>query len=221
MAPELLISPSILSADLGRLGEEIRDAEAAGVDWIHVDVIDGRFAPNLTMGTPIVKAARRATTLPLDVHLMIVEPERYIDAFAAAGADIISIHVEACTHLQRALSQIRALGKRAGVVLNPSTHESAIEYVIEDVDMVLVMSVNPGFSGQSFLPSQLKKIERIASWIAASGCKVDLEVDGGVAPDTIRSVVNAGANVLVAGAAVFGQTDRKAAVASLRRAARG
>jgi ribulose-phosphate 3-epimerase len=221
MAPELLISPSILSADLGRLGEEIRDAEAAGVDWIHVDVIDGRFAPNLTMGTPIVKAARRATTLPLDVHLMIVEPERYIDAFAAAGADIISIHVEACTHLQRALSQIRALGKRAGVVLNPSTHESAIEYVMEDVDMVLVMSVNPGFSGQSFLPSQLKKIERIATWIAASGCKVDLEVDGGVAPDTIRSVVNAGANVLVAGAAVFGQTDRKAAVASLRRAARG
>jgi ribulose-phosphate 3-epimerase len=219
MSRQLLISPSILSADLGRLAQEIQDVERAGADWVHIDVIDGRFAPNLTLGPPILRAARKATQLPLDVHLMILEPERTIEDYAAAGADIITLHVEACIHLQRALAQIRKLGKRAGVVMNPSTHESAIEYVIEDVDMVLVMSVNPGFSGQSFLPSQLPKIERIAERIARSGCKVDLEVDGGVAPETIKSVVNAGANVVVAGAAVFGKADRAAAIDALRRAA--
>jgi ribulose-phosphate 3-epimerase len=219
VSTNVLIAPSILSADLGRLADEIKDAERAGADWVHVDVMDGRFVPNITLGPVVLKAARKASQLPMDVHLMIVEPERYIEEFANAGADILSIHVEACTHLQRALHQIRKLGKRAGVVLNPSTHESALEYVIEDVDLVLVMSVNPGFAGQTFLASQLRKIERIAERIARSGCKVDLEVDGGVAPETIRSVVNAGANVVVAGAAVFGKPDRAAAIAALRHAA--
>jgi ribulose-phosphate 3-epimerase len=219
MTKSLLVAPSILSADLGRLAAEIEDAERGGADWIHVDVMDGRFVPNLTLGPPVVKAARKATKLPIDVHLMMLEPERYLEDFCAAGADILSLHVEACVHLQRGLSRIRALGKRAGVVLNPSTHESALEYVIEDVDVILVMSVNPGFGGQVFLPSQLRKIERLAERISKSGCKVDLEVDGGVSTETIKSVVDAGANVVVAGAAVFGMPDRKLAIERLRAAA--
>lgn len=221
MDRNLLIAPSILAADLGALSAEIRDVERAGADWIHIDVMDGRFVPNLTLGPVVLKAARKATGLPLDVHLMIVEPERYIEDFAAAGADIITLHVEACTHLQRGLSQIRALGKKAGVVLNPSTHESTLEYVMDDVDLILVMSVNPGFGGQSFLTSQLRKIERIAERIARTGRPIHLEVDGGIAPDTIRSVVDAGADVLVAGSAVFGKPDRRAAIDALRRAAQG
>lgn len=213
------IAPSILSADLGKLGEEIQDVERAGADWIHVDVMDGRFVPNITLGPIVVEAARRATRLPLDVHLMIVEPERYVDAFAAAGADVISVHVEACTHLQRTLSQIRALGKRAGVVLNPATPEQSLEYVLEDVDLILVMSVNPGFGGQKFLQSALSKLERIRKRIDASGLDIDLEVDGGVARDTVGAVVAAGADVLVAGSAVFGQADRREAIAALRAGA--
>ena len=219
MAPSLQIAPSILSADLGRLAEEIRDVEAAGADWIHVDVMDGRFVPNITLGPILVAAARRATRLPLDVHLMIVQPERYVEAFAEAGADVISVHVEASVHLQRTLARIRALGKRAGVVLNPHTHERELEYVMDDVDLVLVMSVNPGFGGQSFLPAALPKLAALRERIDRRGLTIDLEVDGGVTPDTVRRVVDAGARVLVAGNAVFGKPDRREAIRELRRRA--
>jgi ribulose-phosphate 3-epimerase len=215
----LRIAPSILSADLGRLAEEIADIEQGGADWVHVDVMDGRFVPNITLGPIVVAAARRATTLPLDVHLMIVEPERYVEAFAEAGADIISIHVEACTHLQRTLSQIRALGKRAGVVLNPHTPEDAVRYVLEDVDLILVMSVNPGFGGQRFIPSVLEKLRALRADIDRRGLAVELEVDGGVSVETARAVVAAGANVLVAGSAAFGQSNRRTAIEALRSAA--
>lgn len=215
MSSKVRIAPSILSADLGRLADEIQSVEQAGADWIHVDVMDGRFVPNITLGPIVVKAARAATRLPLDVHLMIVEPERYIEAFAEAGADVISVHVEASTHLQRTLAEIRRLGKKAGVVLNPHTHESSIEYVLDDVDLVLVMSVNPGFGGQRFLPSALPKLQALRALIDRRGLSVDLEVDGGVAPDTAASVVSAGANVLVAGSAVFGQADRAAAIRAI------
>jgi ribulose-phosphate 3-epimerase len=221
MTDTVRIAPSILSADLGRLGEEIRDAEAGAADWIHVDVMDGRFVPNITLGPIIVAAARRATKLPLDVHLMIVEPERYIDAFAEAGADYISVHAEASVHLQRTLSRIRALGKRAGVVLNPHTPETVIEYVLGDVDLVLLMTVNPGFGGQSFLPSVLPKIHAVRQMIDRAGLAIDLEVDGGIAADTAKRVVDAGARVLVAGNAVFGKPDRKRAIADIRSAACG
>jgi ribulose-phosphate 3-epimerase len=212
------IAPSILSADLGRLADEIKDVERGGADWIHVDVMDGRFVPNITLGPIIVAAARRATRLPLDVHLMIVEPERYVEAFAEAGADVISVHEEASVHLQRTLSRIRALGKRAGVVLNPHTPESMLDYVLEDLDLILVMSVNPGFGGQSFLPSALPKLAALRKKIDDRGLAIDLEVDGGVAPETARRVVDAGADVLVAGNAVFGKPDRAAAIAAIRRA---
>jgi ribulose-phosphate 3-epimerase len=217
----ILIAPSILSADLGRLAEEVAEIERAGADWVHVDVMDGRFVPNITLGPVIVQAVRRATRLPLDVHLMIVEPERYVQAFAEAGADVISVHVEASTHLQRTLAEIRRLGKRAGVVLNPHTPESQIEYVLEDLDLILVMSVNPGFGGQSFLPSALPKLEALRRLIDRAGLPIDLEVDGGVAPDTARRVVEAGARVLVAGSAVFGKPDRPAAIQALRAAVAG
>lgn len=219
MTDSVRIAPSILSADLGRLAEEIRDVEAAGADWIHVDVMDGRFVPNITLGPIIVAAARRATRLPLDVHLMIVEPERYVDAFAEAGADVVSIHVEASVHLQRTLARIRGLGKRAGVVLNPHTPEGAIEYVLGDVDLILLMTVNPGFGGQSFLPAVLPKLEALRKRIDREKLSIDLEVDGGVSPETARRVVDAGGRVLVAGNAVFGQKDRAAAIAAIRRAA--
>jgi len=216
MPSTVRIAPSILSADLARLADEIQSVEQGGADWIHVDVMDGRFVPNITLGPVVVKAARAVTRLPLDVHLMIVEPERYVEAFAEAGADVISVHVEACTHLQRVLAEIRRLGKRAGVVLNPHTHHSALEYVLDSVDLVLVMSVNPGFGGQSFLPSVLPKILALRQMIDGRRLAIDLEVDGGVAPDTARAVTEAGANVLVAGSAVFGQPDRRAAIAAIR-----
>ena len=221
MSSAVRIAPSILSADLGRLADEIHDAEVGGADWIHVDVMDGRFVPNITLGPIVVSAARRATKLPLDVHLMIVEPERYLEDFAEAGADVISVHEEASIHLQRTLSRIRALGKRAGVVLNPHTPEVALDYVLEDVDVILVMSVNPGFGGQSFLPSQLRKLAALRKKIDERGLAIDLEVDGGVTPATARQVVDAGARVLVAGSAVFGKPDRARAIADLRAAAGG
>ena len=220
MPSPLLIAPSILSADLGRLANEVREVEAAGADWIHVDVMDGRFVPNITLGPAITAAVRKATSLPVDVHLMIVEPERYVEAFADAGADTISVHEEASVHLQRTLSLIRSLGKRAGVVLNPHTPESTIEYVLPDCDLILVMSVNPGFGGQTFLPQILPKVRRIRKMIEASGFDIDLEVDGGVSPSTIAQVCEAGANVVVAGSEVFGQPDRAAAVTAIRAAAR-
>ncbi len=210
------MAPSILSADFARLGDEVRAVVAAGGDWLHVDVMDGRFVPNITIGPLVVKSLRGATDRTLDVHLMIVEPEKYVEAFATAGADVITVHAEACPHLQRTLQQIRALGKRAGVALNPHTAESCLDYVLDDVDLVLVMSVNPGFGGQVFLPAVLPKLERIRQRIDASGRHVDLEVDGGVKPGVARQVIAAGADVLVAGNAVFGADDYRRAIAAIR-----
>jgi len=215
-----LIAPSILSADFGRLAEDVRAAEEAGADWIHVDVMDGRFVPNITLGPVIVSAVRRATKLPIDVHLMIVEPERYVDDFHNAGADGLTVHVEASPHLHRTLQHIRSLGARAGVVLNPSTSEESIRYVIDDVDLVLVMSVNPGFGAQSFIPSALPKIRAIRAMIDQAGRDVALEVDGGVSAATASAVVGAGARVLVAGSAVFGAVKPGEAVSYAERVAR-
>ncbi|MDB4941806.1 MAG: Ribulose-phosphate 3-epimerase [Labilithrix sp.] len=216
--PAIRIAPSILSADFARLGEEVAAIEKAGADLVHVDVMDGRFVPNITLGPFIVKALRKVTKLPLDVHLMIVEPERYLDAFAEAGADTIIVHVEACTHLHRALCHLKSLGKRAGVVLNPSTHEDTLQYVMGVVDQVLVMSVNPGFGGQSFIEDQLPKIRSIKKMIEASGRAIDLEVDGGITAETAPAVIEAGATILVAGNAVFNTKDYAKAIASIRGA---
>jgi ribulose-phosphate 3-epimerase len=215
-APRVLVAPSILSADFARLGEEVAAVEAAGADWIHVDVMDGRFVPNITIGPPVVKALRRVTKLPLDVHLMIVEPERYVEAFAEAGADTITVHVEAAVHLHRTLAHVRSLGKRAGVTMNPSTPEESIRYVLDVCDQILVMSVNPGFGGQSFLPETLAKVSAIRRMIDERGLSIDLEIDGGITKDTAKDAIEAGARVLVAGNAVFGQGDYRTAVAALR-----
>jgi len=215
------IAPSILSADFALLAAELASVEAGGADWIHVDVMDGRFVPNITLGPMIVEAVRRSTSLPLDVHLMIVEPERYVSDFARAGAATIGIHVETCPHLHRSLAQIREAGARASVVLNPSTPASSVEPVLGDVDQVLVMTVNPGFGGQKFIASMLSKIETLRRWIDERGLDVSLEVDGGIGPETIALAARAGADVFVAGSAVFGARDRGEAIAALRRAALG
>lgn len=213
------IAPSILSADFGHLARDIEAAEAGGADLIHVDVMDGHFVPNITIGPPVVRAIRRATTLPLDVHLMIEEPDRYIDAFVDAGAAMLSVHVEVLPHLHRTIHAIRAAGARAGVVLNPSTPVGALEEVAADVDYVLVMSVNPGFGGQTFIPHSLDKIRRVRALLDRAGNQGPVEVDGGVDLTTARSVVAAGAAILVAGQAVFGGGAPTAAVRALRAAA--
>jgi ribulose-phosphate 3-epimerase len=213
----LLIAPSILSADFGRLAEEVKALEAAGADWVHVDVMDGRFVPNITIGPLVVEAVRRATKLPLDVHLMIVEPEKYIGDFAKAGATTITVHQETCPHLHRTLQQIRAAGARPSVVLNPSTPLVTIEEVLGEVDQVLLMSVNPGFGGQAFIPATVEKVRRLRAMLDERGlAKVDIEVDGGINPETAKAVVTAGANVLVAGNAIFKAPDYKAAIQALR-----
>lgn len=209
----LRIAPSILSADFGRLGLEVEAAERAGADWIHVDVMDGRFVPNITLGPVVVKAVRAATTLPVDVHLMIDEPERYVAEFVEAGADVVSVHVEASPHLLRTLQQIRKLGAKAGVALNPHTPEDSLRYVLEAADLFLVMSVNPGFGGQSFLPHVLPKLRWLRSELDRRGLDADLEIDGGITTETARAAREAGADVLVAGSAVYGAN--KDALASL------
>jgi ribulose-phosphate 3-epimerase len=218
----VVIAPSILSADFSRLGEDVQAVDAAGADWIHVDVMDGRFVPNITIGPLIVKALRPVTQKPLDVHLMIVEPEKYVEEFAAAGADIISVHAEhnASPHLHRTLCQIRELGKQAGVVLNPSTPLDLIEYVLEVCDLVLIMSVNPGFGGQKFIPGVVPKIRKLRQMCDERGLDPWIEVDGGLKVDNTWQVLEAGANAIVAGSAVFNAPDYAAAIAGIRNSKR-
>ena len=219
MALPIRIAPSILSADFGRLAEEVGAAEAAGADWIHVDVMDGRFVPNITIGPLVVEAVRRVTKLPIDAHLMIVEPERYVEAFAQAGADLVSVHAEVSPHLHRTLQAIRAAGARPSVALNPSTPLSALEWVLADCDMVLLMTVNPGFGGQRYIPECTEKVRQLRALADARGQALEIEVDGGIKADTVAEVAAAGANVFVAGTAVFGAKDYAAAIRGIRQGA--
>lgn len=213
------IAPSILSADFSRLGEHVRQAEAGGAEVLHVDVMDGHFVPNITIGPLVVEAVRKVARIPLDVHLMIEHPERYVEDFARAGADYITVHAEATVHLDRLLAQIRGLGKKAGVALNPATPANVVEYVWDKVDLILCMTVNPGFGGQKFIPAVLPKIRYFAEERRRGTWRGDLEVDGGVNADTVARVVEAGADLLVAGSAVFGDPDVPGAIARIRAAA--
>ena len=215
----MILAPSILSADFARLGEQIAAAERGGAGVIHVDVMDGHFVPNITIGPPVVKSIRRTTRLPLDCHLMIENADRYLDAFVDAGADWISLHVEAMPHLERAVSHLGKRGVKRGVVLNPSTPLGALEEILPELDYVLVMSVNPGFGGQRFLPASLDKLRRLRALVTARGLPTRIEVDGGIGPDNVRSVVEAGAEIVVAGSAVFGEGDPEAAARRLIEAA--
>ncbi len=212
----IMIAPSILSADFSRLGDEIRAVEDAGAEVIHVDVMDGHFVPNITIGPLVVKAVRAVTELPVDVHLMITDPDRYLQDFADAGADWITVHVEACTHLHRTLGHIRELGRKAGAVLNPATSLSTIEYVLDELDLVMLMSVNPGFGGQSFIESTLEKIQTLRAMLDAKNPEAGIEIDGGVSPQTIARVAAAGANIFVAGSAVYGTQDYGASIREMK-----
>ncbi len=211
-----LIAPSILSADFTKLGEEIRAVEEAGADWIHIDVMDGRFVPNITMGPMVVEAIKKVTSLPLDVHLMIDTPDRYVNDFAAAGATHISVHAEACVHLHRTVHMIKEAGVQAGVALNPGTDLHSLSWVMEDLDFVLIMTVNPGFGGQSFIPKSLEKIRRLKKILSEHGCEIPVQVDGGVNKTTVKSVSNAGADIFVAGSAVFGSPDYRKTISELK-----
>ncbi|MFB7302173.1 ribulose-phosphate 3-epimerase [Heyndrickxia sporothermodurans] len=210
------IAPSILAANFSKLAEEIQDVERGGADYIHIDVMDGHFVPNITMGPLVVEAIRPVTKLPLDVHLMIENPDQYIEAFAKAGADIITVHVEACKHLHRTLQLIHSFGVKAGVVINPATPVETIQHVLEDIEMVLLMTVNPGFGGQSFIHSVIPKIEQVKEMVNTKGLAIEIEVDGGVNRDTAKLCYDAGANVLVAGSAIFQQKDRTAAINEIK-----
>jgi ribulose-phosphate 3-epimerase len=217
MSRKIKVAPSILSADFGRLADEIKAVEKAGADLIHIDVMDGHFVPNITIGPLIVEAARKATKLPLDVHLMIDRPEQYINAFAKAGADYLTVHVEATNHLNRLVQMMKEhKGVRAGVSLNPATPLSSLDYILDTIDMVLIMSVNPGFGGQAFIPSSLEKIGRLRKKIEDRGLKVEIEVDGGVKPENAAEIFRAGADILVAGSAVFGHKDYGAVIREMR-----
>ncbi len=212
-----LIAPSILSADFARLGEEIRAVEEAGADWIHIDVMDGHFVPNITMGPLVVEAVRRSTRLPLDVHLMIANADQYIPDFVKAGADLVAVQVEACVHLNRSLQLIRECGARPGAVLNPATPLESLAWVLEDVDFIMLMSVNPGFGGQQFIPNTLARIRQLREMLNARGLAPLIEIDGGVNAGTIADIAAAGADVFVAGSAIFGSPDYRAAIAEFRR----
>jgi ribulose-phosphate 3-epimerase len=210
------IAPSILSADFSRLGEEITAVEKGGADYIHIDVMDGHFVPNITIGPLIVEAIRPITKLPLDVHLMIENPDQYIEAFAKAGADYITVHVEACMHLHRTIQNIKSYGIKAGVVLNPATPVESIQHIIRDIDMVLLMSVNPGFGGQKFIPEVLPKIRKVKAMAEEKGIDLEIEIDGGVNSETAKLCMEAGANVLVAGSAIYNEEDYAKAISLLR-----
>lgn len=217
---EIQFAPSILSADFSRLGEEIMAVDQAGAEVIHIDVMDGHFVPNITIGPLVVEAARSVTEKVLDVHLMIQHADQYLESFAAAGADWITVHVEACAHLHRTVARIKELGKKAGVVLNPATPLTSLDYILEEVDLVMLMSVNPGFGGQSFIESTLRKIESLKRRIDTLGLQVGIEIDGGISPATIGRVAAAGANIFVAGSAIYGADDYGAVIQEMRALAR-